>query len=83
MHFFTLFVYLYDRAFGLGSSLKRVQPEALPRGLTTRLKVADQRFRTGELPPDVLQAVSGAATDLGKRRKRLDFLRRIADGKTR
>jgi hypothetical protein len=83
MHFFTLFVYLYDRLFGLGSRLSRIPPKPLPGGLKSRLREADRRFRESDLPVEVLQAVTGAATDLSKRKTRLDFLRLVCDAKAR
>jgi hypothetical protein len=83
MHFFTLFVYLYDRLYVLKSDLHRREPRSLPRGLGSRLGEVDRRFREGDLPADVLEAVSGAATDLGRRKTRLKFLASICDGKAR
>ena len=38
VHFFTLFVYLYDRIYGLGSPLTRRSPRSVPKALRTRLK---------------------------------------------
>jgi len=83
MHFFTLFAFVYDRLFELGSGLKRTPPKPLPQRLRSRLDDASRRFLDRDLPPTVLEAVSGAATDLSKRKTRLDFVRSIADGKTR
>jgi uncharacterized protein DUF262 len=83
MHFFTLFAYFYNRMYGLGSALNRRAPESLPPSLVRTLAVVDERFRSGPLPRDVAEAVAGAATDIGKRRKRLEFLAEICDGKAR
>lgn len=80
MHFFTVFAYFYDRMFGLGSSLERRRARPLPAALRTRLTEVDRRFSEGPLPIEVLEAVSGAATDLGRRRTRFDFLAAICDG---
>jgi hypothetical protein len=80
MHFFSLYVYVYDKLFGLGSSLGRSSPRSLPRSLRTCLDEADRRFKDGPLPTDVLEAVSGAATDIGRRQTRLRFLVSICDG---
>jgi hypothetical protein len=82
MHFFTLFVYLYDRQFGLGTSLKRSAPKPISQSLRPRLEEASKRFIDRRLPKSVLQAVSGAATDLSKRKTRLQFLRSILDAKS-
>jgi len=81
MHFFTLFVYLYDRMFGLGATLAAASPRKLPRGLKSRLAEVDRRFAEDNLPIEVVQAVTGAATDLRKRKIRLSFVRTILDGK--
>lgn len=83
MHFFTLFVYLYDRMYGLGGTLNRRAPESPPASLVKNLAIVDARFRGGDLPRKVAEAVAGAATDIGKRRTRLEFLAEICDGKAR
>lgn len=82
MHFFSLWAYVYDRMYGLGSPLQKEIPNALPHGLNSRIDEASRRFGAGELPVEVLEAVSGAATDLGRRKTRLDFTASILDGKT-
>jgi len=83
MHFFTLFVYVYDRMFGLKADFQRRKAKPLPRHLPARVSEVDRRFREGDLPTEVLEAVSGAATDLGRRRTRLNFLASICDGTPR
>lgn len=83
MHFFTLFVYLYDRMFGLKTSLDKRPSRALRPGLAERLAEVDRRFRTGKLPSAVLEAVSGAATDLGHRKTRLAFVAAVCDEPSR
>jgi hypothetical protein len=83
MHFFTLFAYLYDKMYGLGSTLNRRAPDPVPANLPKHLALVDARFRSGELPRRVAEAVAGAATDVGKRRTRLEFLAGICDGKAR
>ena len=82
MHFFRLFAYLYDHMYGLGSSLQRTKPRPLRRTLPERLRKVDRRFAGERLPRDVLEAVSGAATDIGRRETRLKFMASICDGKT-
>lgn len=81
MHFFSLFVYFYDRMYGLQSSLGRRKPNHLSPGLQGRIAEVDRRFKDEELPRRVLEAISGAATDLRRRRIRLRFLASICDGK--
>jgi hypothetical protein len=81
MHFFSLFAYIYDRMYGLGGPLSRRKPAPLPPDLHGRIGEVDRRFRDEMLPRRVLEAVSGAATDLRRRRIRLQFLASICDGK--
>jgi hypothetical protein len=83
MHFFSLFVYLYDKMYGLGSDLERRSPKSIGRALTSCIGEVDRRFKDGRLPPEVLEAVSGAATDLGRRRTRLSFFTSICDDEAR
>jgi hypothetical protein len=83
MHFFSLYAYLYDKLFGLGSSLTKKAPRPIPRSVRTCLVEVDRRFRDGPLPREVLEAVSGAATDIGRRQTRLRFLASICDGEAR
>jgi len=81
MHFFTLFVYMYDRLYGLKSDLKRRSPRSLPRGLATCMHRVNDRLRGTDLPDDVLKALSGAATDVGRRRSLFDFMTGICGAK--
>lgn len=82
MHFFTLFVYLYDKAYGLGSDLGARAPHRVAQSISSRLAVADRRLLNGPLPTEMVEAVTGAATDIGKRRTRLKFLAKICDAAT-
>ena len=80
VHFFTLFVYIYDRMYGLGSSLDHRAPRPLPRALSDRLLAVSTEIESGEVPPNVLDAVRRATADRGRRRTRLDYLASRADG---
>lgn len=82
IHFFTLFVYLYDRMWGLESTLTKRSPRSLPRGFRSRLLKVHDRFDRERVPKSVLDAVRRASTDLGRRRTRVDFISSILDGKT-
>lgn len=82
MHFYSLFLYFYDRMYGLGSDLKRRKPAALSRDLRARATEVSRRFKSEELPPKVLDSVARAATDLGRRRTRFNFTAAVLDGKT-
>jgi len=81
MHFFTLFAYSYDRLFGLGSPLDRRAARQLPRAMNKCLKEVDRRLREDDVPEDVLRAVSGAATDIGRRRSLFTFMTAICGAK--
>lgn len=83
VYFFTLFVFLYDVQFGLGSALKRETPRPLPRGLDERLVQVSRAFRTQDVPPEVLDAVQRASADLGRRRTRLEYLKTASLAGTR
>ena len=76
VYFFTLFVYIYDRLYGLGSSLRSRVPRKLRRGLRQRLLDVGRRFSSQRVPKNVLDAVQRASSDHGRRKTRLDYLRR-------
>ena len=80
VHFFTLFVFLYERLYGLGSVLT---PSSKPRTLKPALRAAilkvGERFQKADVPPKVLDAVRRASVDLGRRRTRLDYMAQHCD----
>jgi hypothetical protein len=80
MHFFTLFVYFYDEVFGLGNSMKRRKPKRVNAKVVGGLDRVAANFGSGKLPATVLSAVRGAATDIGSRRVRLEYVKRFGDG---
>jgi hypothetical protein len=82
MHFFSLFLYFYNNMYGLETEFKRRGARPLRRGLAKRIDEVDERYRTENLPAEVLEAASGAASDIGRRRTRLEFLIGICDGKS-
>ncbi|GAB3996013.1 DUF262 domain-containing protein [Nocardioides marmoraquaticus] len=76
VHFFTLWIYVYDQLFDLASEdfeEASAPPESLRRGLTE----ASRRFKELEVPPEVLDAASRASADFGRRRTRFKFLSRV------
>lgn len=77
MHFFTLFAYLYHRMYGLGSPLAKRSPRQIPTSLAKKLDEVDLRFQKQRLPRAVLESVTGAATDLKRRRSRFEFYESI------
>lgn len=75
IHFFTLFVFIYDLMYGLGSKLKRKAPKKLPSGLRERVLAVAKRLSAERVPADVLDAIARASSDLGRRRTRLDYMK--------
>jgi len=81
VHFFTLFVLTYDLLYGLGSELqKRQEPRPLPSNFRVAVLEASRRFREFEVPPAVLDAVTRASADAGRRRTRLQYMHQILRG---
>jgi len=81
-HFFTLFMYVYDLMYGIGSSLEDgCDPQPLPDDLKAGLLQASEDFRTENLPEDFQFAVERMTAD-GKRRKaRLEYLASVCNHK--
>lgn len=78
VNFFTLFVYLYDVLYGLGSELKVKKPALLPEGLESSLENVSSRIRRSDVPEAVLDAIQRASADLGRRRTRLKFMHAVS-----
>ena len=75
VHFFTLFVFIYDCLFELGSDLVPTQkPRILKRGLRSSLLQVGREFQEQQVPERVLDAVRRASADLGRRRTRLEYM---------
>lgn len=82
VYFYTLFVFLYDKLWGLGSALNKKKAERLPASTRDCLLMASKRFATEQVPASVLDAVRRASSDIGRRRIRLQYLKSVCDGKT-
>jgi hypothetical protein len=80
IHFFTLFVFFYDRMWGLKSALTKHAPAKLPQAIRESLIRIDASYREQTAPKRVLDAVARASTDLGRRRTRLDYMAKICGG---
>ena len=81
VNFFTLFVYLYDRTYGLGSSLTaETKPKRLSPVIGKRLLALSQAIAKEDVPAEVLDATRRASADLGRRRTRLRFMAERCDG---
>jgi hypothetical protein len=76
VHFFSLFVYIYDLLWGLGSKLHKRAAAKLPKHLSQRLLEVGEKFETGKVPGNVLDAVQRASADYGRRKTRLEFIKK-------
>jgi hypothetical protein len=77
VYFFTLFVFLYDRMYSLGSALRRKTPENIPSNFREKLLRLGERFDSKQVPEDVMDAVIRASSDFGRRETRLEYMERI------
>jgi hypothetical protein len=78
-YFFTLYAYLYDTMYGLGSTLDSSSAKELPPNLRDSLLRVDEDFRTANVPLEVLPAVQRASADFGRRRARLGYLASVCN----
>ncbi len=79
VYFFTLFVFVYDELYGLGSKLDRKPPRKLKKDLKARLLAVGKRFKSEQVPKNVLDAVQRASSDYGRRKTRLDYLQKLCN----
>jgi len=79
IYFFTLFAFVYDRLYGLGSKLDRRAPRKLPAALRERMLAVGKKFSSQRVPRNVLDAVQRASSDLGRRRTRLEYMQSQCD----
>jgi hypothetical protein len=77
VHFFSLWVYLYDVMWGLGSVLNKTKPRLLPSQLAKKLATVSAHFAEQTVPKAVLDAVQRASADLGRRRTRLQYMHKV------
>ena len=82
MHFYSLFLYTYDKLWRLGSPLSKSTAGQLPGSLQSRLLQLSSSFKAGTVPPDVLDSVARASTDVGRRRIRYRYTAAVLDGET-
>ena len=75
VYFFTLFVFIYDCLYGLGSKLTtRQKPRTIKRGMKGALLKVGHKFQEQKVPHEVLDSVVRASADLGRRQTRLKYL---------
>jgi hypothetical protein len=72
--FYSLFVALYDHAYGLGSQLKAQAMKPLPHRLAFAFQQVDSLIDLKDLDADVQDAMDRATSDTARRRIRHDFL---------
>lgn len=77
VHFFSLWVYVYDVMWGLGSTMDRRRPKSPPRDLPGKLLTISESFRTEAVPKSVLDAVQRASADFGRREMRLKYMHQV------
>lgn len=77
VHFFSLWVFLYDLMWSLGSKLDKTKPRALPASLAKGLMKVSSHFESQSVPQSVLDSVQRASADLGRRRTRLQYMHKI------
>lgn len=77
VHFFSLWVYLYDVMWGLGSKLDKNRARPLPPSLARGLTKVSEHFVRESVPNAVLDAVQRASADLGRRRTRLQYMHKV------
>lgn len=65
--------------WGLGSSLDSRKPNPLQANLVGCLAKVSDNFRTESVPKDVLDAVQRASADLGRRKKRLEYMHTVCN----
>jgi hypothetical protein len=78
VYFVTLFSFLYEREWGLGSPLRSAKSGPIDAARVRACLIkASKRFQSKEVPQEVLDAVLRASADLGRRRTRLEYLQAL------
>ncbi|HEX5275178.1 MAG TPA: DUF262 domain-containing protein [Candidatus Rubrimentiphilum sp.] len=80
IHFYSLFAYLYDKMFGLGSNLAKRSPNRLPKSLREYLMDASTQIDDEEYPEEYAEAFQSVRPDAVSRQQRLRFLAEVCDG---
>ncbi|MGO8752920.1 MAG: hypothetical protein ACLQNE_43815 [Thermoguttaceae bacterium] len=80
--FYTLFSFIYDRMYGLGTGLSKVssKAKALPARLAAGIKTASDKILHEQLPEKLAEALRGATSHPGTRKTRLHFLKQVCAG---
>jgi hypothetical protein len=77
--FYSLFAFIYDQLYGLGSDLSRkAKARSIDRNaLQDCLLNVGEAFKNRNVPEDVVDAVERASSDYGRRHIRHQYLRRL------
>jgi len=76
--FHTLFTFVYDLMFGLGSPLTRMDAKRLPKNLSRGLAKASREIDKGHVSEALAKALRGATSHKVTRMARLTFVRSVA-----
>ena len=74
MHFYVLFAALYDKMWGLESELDKRKPAPVGHQFWPGVDRTARLYESSHLPPKVVEASQGAATDRRRRLIRFEFL---------
>ena len=86
--FFTLFIYLYDTMYGLGSDLSSKSARELPPNLRNNLLKANKKMKeienigesgNPEVPLELIDAIRQKRADKARRQIRLNYLESICN----
>lgn len=86
--FFTLFIYLYDTMYGLGSDLSFQPPNRLPPNLKNNLLKTSKKIKeienideseNPEVPLEIIDAIRQKRADKARRQIRLEYLGSICN----
>ena len=86
--FFTLFIYLYDTMYGLGSDLSNKKAKKLPPNLRKNILKASENIKklqkideleNPEVPPETIDAIRQKRADKERRQIRLNYLEMICN----
>jgi hypothetical protein len=75
--FHTLFSFVYDIMYRLGSQLVKKAPQPLPVRLARGIRDASDQIANETLPEELADALRGATSHAGTRKTRLDFLSKV------
>ena len=75
--FFSLFAFIYDVTFGLGSKVVQTKPSPLPKNVRAQLAAASEAIENYTAPKRVLRALERRTTHPESRKVVVKYLRRI------